>query len=60
MPKSALTIMEENYDINPVTPDEVASLKAGLKLLRKRPRNFNDCIEFARKKFDKFFNHAIR
>jgi len=60
MPKSALDILELNYDINPVTSDEVQALKEGLKLLKKRPRNFNDCIEYARLRFEKFYNHAIK
>ena len=29
-------------------------------MLKKRPKNFMDCIEDARKKFEKSFNHDIR
>ena len=35
-------------------------LKEGFKMLKKRPKNFMDCIEDARKKFEKAFNHDIR
>jgi len=29
-------------------------------LLKKRPANFMDCIEYARMRFEKLFNHEIR
>jgi hypothetical protein len=35
-------------------------LKEGLKLLRKRPKNFSDCIEYSRMRFEKLFNHDIK
>ena len=35
-------------------------MKEGLKLLRKRPSNFTDCVEYARMRFEKMFNHDIR
>lgn len=35
-------------------------MKEGLKIIEKRPKTFEDCIEYARLKFEKFFNHDIR
>jgi len=35
------------------------SLKEAVKILKKRPKNFDDCIEYARMKFEKLFNHDI-
>jgi len=35
-------------------------LKEGYGLLKKRPKNFIDCIEYARLRFEKLFNHEIR
>lgn len=32
-------------------------MKEGLKLLRKKPKNFMDCVEYARMRFEKLFNH---
>jgi hypothetical protein len=31
-----------------------------VKLLERRPTSFNDCIKYARNKFEKLFNHDIR
>jgi len=60
LPKSALKILEEGTNINPVSQQDIMALKEGLKLLRKRPLNFNQCIEYARLKFEKLFNHDIK
>jgi hypothetical protein len=35
-------------------------LKEGLKLLRKRPLNFFQCVAYARLRFEKLYNHAIK
>ena len=35
-------------------------LRVGLKLLKKRPKNFMDCVEYARMKFEKLFNHSAK
>lgn len=35
-------------------------MKEGLKLLRKKPKNFMDCVEYARMRFEKLFNHDTR
>lgn len=60
VPKSALKILEEGTNINPESQQDIIALKEGLKLLRKRPLNFNQCIEYARLKFEKLFNHDIK
>lgn len=38
----------------------MSTLKDGLQLLKKRPTSFMDCIQFARMKFEKLFNHNIK
>lgn len=35
-------------------------MQEGLKMLQKRPKNFNDCIEYARKRFEKYFSKDIK
>ena len=36
------------------------SLKKTLKFLKKKPSTFDDCITYARQKFEKYFNHDIK
>lgn len=36
------------------------ALKQCLRILEKRPKNFDDCVRHARLKFEKYFNHDIR
>lgn len=36
------------------------AFKEGLELLRNRPKTFDDCIEFARLEFEKYFNHDVK
>lgn len=31
-----------------------------MRLLKKRPTHFIDCVEYARRRFDKIFNHDVR
>ena len=38
---------------------EVTNIKNALKMVRKIPKTFNDCIELARLKFQKLFHDAI-
>ena len=35
-------------------------MKESLRFLERRPKSFDDCIVYARQKFEKFFNHDIR
>jgi len=39
---------------------DISGIKDGLALLKKRPKNFMDCIEFARMRFEKLFNHDVK
>lgn len=43
-----------------MSTQDIVSLKEGMKLLKKRPNNFMDCVEYARMRFEKLFNHDIR
>lgn len=60
MPTSAIKILDQGTNINPTSTQDIVSLKEGLKLLRKRPKNFMDCVEYARLRFEKLFNHDIK
>lgn len=35
-------------------------LKEGVKMLKKRPSSFDDCIQWARLKFEKLYNHDMK
>lgn len=35
-------------------------LKEGVKMLKKRPLVFDDCIQWARLKFEKLYNHDMK
>lgn len=59
-PKSVINLLEEGENINPVKQADIVTLKEGLRLLRKRPINFNSCLEYARKRFEKYFNHDVK
>eukprot|EP00826_Nyctotherus_ovalis_P041086 TRINITY_DN4102_c0_g1_i8.p1 TRINITY_DN4102_c0_g1~~TRINITY_DN4102_c0_g1_i8.p1 ORF type:complete len:443 (+),score=158.67 TRINITY_DN4102_c0_g1_i8:69-1397(+) len=50
----------ENVDFIPQSPQEIKTLKNALKWLDKKPKNFNDCVTFARNKFQKYFNNDIK
>ena len=52
--------MEQGKSINPQSESDIKSLKEGLKLLKKRPENFGDCVAHARLEFEKLFNHDIK
>jgi len=36
------------------------SLKECVKMIEKRPSNFDQCVEYARVKFQKYFENDIR
>jgi ubiquitin-activating enzyme E1-like protein 2 len=57
-PQSAVKILDDGTNVGTVSQQDITALKEGLKLLKKRPTNFMDCVEFARVKFEKLFNHA--
>lgn len=52
--------MEEGESFNPTSQEDTKSLKECVKILEKRPSTFDECIAYARTKFEKFFNHDIR
>ena len=58
--QSALKILDEGEKINTVSQQDLQVLRVGLKLLKKRPKNFMDCVEYARMKFEKLFNHSAK
>eukprot|EP00826_Nyctotherus_ovalis_P060721 TRINITY_DN8551_c0_g1_i2.p1 TRINITY_DN8551_c0_g1~~TRINITY_DN8551_c0_g1_i2.p1 ORF type:complete len:190 (-),score=48.40 TRINITY_DN8551_c0_g1_i2:37-606(-) len=45
----------DNANFDSKTPQEVKSLKDALKWLGKKPNSFQDCIKYARNKFQKYF-----
>ena len=57
---STQKLVEEGSKFEPTSQQDFQMLKEGFKMLKKRPKNFMDCIEDARKKFEKAFNHDIR
>ena len=59
-PQSLIKLLEEGTKINPQSQQDVVSLRDGLKMLKKRPRSFMDCVHFARLRFEKLFNHEIK
>jgi hypothetical protein len=59
-PQSAIKILDDGENIGTVSAQDITALKEGLKLLKKRPNTFMDCVEFARNKFEKLFNHALK
>ena len=43
-----------------LNPQEIKALKDSLKLANKAPKNFEDCVIFARHRFQKYFNYDIK
>jgi hypothetical protein len=56
-PKGLNIILEDPK--RPMTSQEIKSFKEALKTLRARPHSFDDCIAFARRKFQKLFVNDI-
>jgi len=59
-PRSTMALLEAGEAINPTSQQDITNLKNGLKMLQKRPKNFNDCIEYARKRFEKYYSKDIK
>jgi len=58
-PKGLIKIIEDaNY--KPDGTAELRQVREALKLLKKRPSSFDDCIIYARHKFQKYFSNDIR
>merc|ERR1712038_1272019 len=60
LPASTISILDQGTKINPVSTQDIGALKEGLKMLRKKPKNFMDCVEYSRMRFEKLFNHAVK
>ena len=58
-PKSLVKLLEDP-DYNPTNMQELETLKHAVKLLKKMPTNFDDCVRYARHKFQKYFVNDIR
>lgn len=60
LPQSAIKLLEEGDKFQADSQQDQIVLKEGMRLLKKRPSTFMDCIEHARMKFEKLFNHDIK
>ena len=58
-PRSLAKLLEDT-DFAPTNMQELQTLKQAVKLLKKMPTNFDDCIRYARHKFQKYFVNDIR
>ena len=60
MPQSGIKLLEEGEKFNAVSQQDMTILKEGVRLLKKRPTTFMDCIQYARMRFEKLFNNDIQ
>ncbi len=58
-PKNLLMVLDKTNP-TPSSTQEITALKEAIRLLRKRPFTFEDCITYARRKFQKYFVNDIR
>jgi len=59
-PKNLLKILEDLNTYIPTNSQELKNLREAVTFLKKRPLNFEDCVIYARKKFQKYFVNDIR
>ena len=59
-PKNLLKILEDLENYVPTSSQELKNLREAVTYLKKRPLNFDDCVIYARKKFQKYFINDIR
>ena len=59
-PKNLLKILEDLNNYVPTNSQELKNLREAVTYLRKRPFNFEDCVIYARRKFQKYFTNDIR
>lgn len=59
-PKNLQKILEEGESVDPISSEDIQSLKKCVKMLNKRPKSFGECVEYARLQFEKLFSHAVR
>ena len=50
----------EDKNFKASSNEEMKALNEAVILLSKKPKDFNDCIEYARNKFSKYFVNDIR
>lgn len=56
-PKASAKIIE---DKGQVTSTEVKQMRECVKMLQKRPKSYDECVRWARLKFQKYFHDDIR
>ena len=59
LPKNLMMVLDKTSPV-PCSTQEITALKEAIRMLKKRPFNFEDCIAFARRKFQKYFVNDIR
>eukprot|EP00331_Platyophrya_macrostoma_P003474 CAMPEP_0176424196 /NCGR_PEP_ID=MMETSP0127-20121128/10705_1 /TAXON_ID=938130 /ORGANISM="Platyophrya macrostoma, Strain WH" /LENGTH=779 /DNA_ID=CAMNT_0017805231 /DNA_START=99 /DNA_END=2438 /DNA_ORIENTATION=- len=59
-PKGLMKILDELDKYEPTDSQEIKTLREAVSLLKKRPTNFQDCIKYARQKFQKYYVNDIR
>lgn len=52
--------MLEDPEFKPTNMQELQTFKHAVKLLKHKPTTFDDCIQYAREKFQKYFVNDIR
>lgn len=59
-PKGLMKILDDIDNYEPTDSQEIKALREAILLLKKRPTNFEDCIKYARRKFQKYYVNDIR
>jgi len=60
-PKACLKIIEDKqYNCPLDQPGELKNLRETIKMLERRPKDFSQCIEYAIRKFYKYFRNDIK
>jgi ubiquitin-activating enzyme E1 len=59
-PKSLVKLVEELENYKVTGSQELKTLREALTLLKKKPVSFEDCIKYARHKFQKYYVNDIR
>jgi hypothetical protein len=58
-PKSIMKILEEPKYI-PTSPEELKELRQAVKIVKNVPANYEACVFWARRKFQKYFVNDIK
>jgi len=59
-PKGLVKLLENSSSVQVNDPQELKTLREAVTLLEKKPSTFDDCIRYARIKFQKYFVNDIR